>query len=52
MTNWKKGIPPDSRPVLAVWETDRAILALIALKNAPSYEENQDEKSNADTIVG
>ena len=26
----------------AKWETDRAILALINLKNAPSYEENQD----------
>ena len=27
----------------AEWETDRAIMALINLKNAPSYEENQDE---------
>jgi hypothetical protein len=27
----------------AAWETDRAILALINLKNAPSYEENTDD---------
>ena len=27
----------------ASWETDRAIIALINLKNAPSYEESQND---------